>query len=121
MTPFTYTRVPNAEIAVRDGGMAGAKYLGGGTNLVDLMREGIEHPKTLVDVTALSSTIEDARGRRASHRRRNHQHRTRIRSTGAGTLSRACPRDSGGCVGANPQHGDRRRQHPAADALRLFL
>jgi xanthine dehydrogenase YagS FAD-binding subunit len=59
MTPFTYARAPNAAIAVRDGRLAGAKYLGGGTNLVDLMREGIEHPKALVDVTALSSTIEE--------------------------------------------------------------
>jgi xanthine dehydrogenase YagS FAD-binding subunit len=59
MTPFTYARAPNAAAAVRDGGLAGAKYLGGGTNLVDLMREGIEHPSKLVDVTALSSEIED--------------------------------------------------------------
>jgi xanthine dehydrogenase YagS FAD-binding subunit len=59
MTPFTYARASNAAIALRDGGLAGAKYLGGGTNLVDLMREGIEHPRTLVDVTALSSTIKE--------------------------------------------------------------
>jgi xanthine dehydrogenase YagS FAD-binding subunit len=36
-----------------------ARYLGGGTNLVDLMRENIEQPATLVDVTALSQAIED--------------------------------------------------------------
>ncbi len=36
---------------------AGAKYLGGGTNLVDLMRETIEEPHTLIDVTALSKEI----------------------------------------------------------------
>src|SRR5690348_1071071 len=59
MTPFTYAHAPNAVAAVRDGGLAGAKYLGGGTNLVDLMREGIEHPSKLVDVTGLSSVIED--------------------------------------------------------------
>jgi xanthine dehydrogenase YagS FAD-binding subunit len=59
MTPFTYARAPNAADALRDGDLAGAKYLGGGTNLVDLMREGIEHPSKLVDVTALSSMIED--------------------------------------------------------------
>jgi xanthine dehydrogenase YagS FAD-binding subunit len=44
---------------VREGAVAGAKYLGGGTNLVDLMREDIEHPKALIDVTALSSAIEE--------------------------------------------------------------
>ncbi len=37
---------------------ASTRYLGGGTNLVDLMRETIEHPDTLVDVSHLSSTIE---------------------------------------------------------------
>lgn len=31
----------------------GARFLGGGTNLVDLVREGIEEPDTLIDVTRL--------------------------------------------------------------------
>jgi xanthine dehydrogenase YagS FAD-binding subunit len=35
-----------------------AKYLGGGTNLIDLMRENIEKPRALIDVTGLSKTIE---------------------------------------------------------------
>jgi xanthine dehydrogenase YagS FAD-binding subunit len=39
-----------------------AKYLGGGTNLVDLMRETIEHPERLVDVTRLSKQIEAREG-----------------------------------------------------------
>lgn len=30
-----------------------AKFLGGGTNLVDLMREGIEQPGTVIDITRL--------------------------------------------------------------------
>ena len=34
------------------------KYLGGGTNLVDLIRETVEQPDALVDVTGLSSAIE---------------------------------------------------------------
>jgi xanthine dehydrogenase YagS FAD-binding subunit len=36
-----------------------AKYLGGGTNLVDLMRENIECPETLVDVTGFSCEIRN--------------------------------------------------------------
>ena len=32
---------------------AGAKFLGGGTNLLDLMRENIEQPDALVDITRL--------------------------------------------------------------------
>jgi len=36
------------------------RYLGGGTNLVDLLRENIERPATLVDVTGvLSDTVQD--------------------------------------------------------------
>ena len=56
MTPFTYARANNVPDALRLAGTtAGAKYLGGGTNLVDLMRETIERPAALVDVTALST------------------------------------------------------------------
>ena len=59
MTPFSYARAGNAEEARRRGAVGGAKYLGGGTNLVDLMRETIEYPTTLVDVTGLSRDIEE--------------------------------------------------------------
>ena len=59
MTPFTYVRAADVAAAVRGGAGAYAKYLGGGTNLVDLMREGIERPTTLVDVSKLSTTIEE--------------------------------------------------------------
>jgi xanthine dehydrogenase YagS FAD-binding subunit len=59
MTPFTYARAHDAPEAVRLGGEHGAKYLGGGTNLVDLLRETIEHPHSLIDVTGLSNAIEE--------------------------------------------------------------
>jgi xanthine dehydrogenase YagS FAD-binding subunit len=59
MTPFIYERASDRQAAVALGARAGAKYLGGGTNLVDLMRETIEHPKVLVDVAGLSCGIED--------------------------------------------------------------
>ena len=58
MTPFEYGRAQDAADAVRRGAIAGAKFLGGGTNLVDLMRETIERPASLVDVTGLSTAIE---------------------------------------------------------------
>ena len=61
MTPFSYARAGDAAEAVRLGGANHAKYLGGGTNLVDLMRETIERPSALVDVTGLSSTVEERR------------------------------------------------------------
>jgi xanthine dehydrogenase YagS FAD-binding subunit len=59
MTPFTYARAQDAGTALQLGSQPGAKYLGGGTNLVDLMRETIERPLALVDVTDLSRDIEE--------------------------------------------------------------
>ncbi len=59
MTPFVFARATDTSDAVRRGGDAAAKYLGGGTNLVDLMRETIERPTTMIDVTGLSDTIEE--------------------------------------------------------------
>lgn len=62
MMPFSYERAVDASDAVRRA-TGTAKYLGGGTNLVDLMRETIERPDKLVDVTGLSAEIvEDADG-----------------------------------------------------------
>jgi xanthine dehydrogenase YagS FAD-binding subunit len=62
MTPFLFERPTDTSGAVASGARAGARYLGGGTNLVDLMRETIEHPRVLVDVTGLSREIEDTPG-----------------------------------------------------------
>ena len=59
MTPFSFAHASDAASAIRMGGAAGAKFLGGGTNLVDLMRETIERPASLVDVTGLSDAIEE--------------------------------------------------------------
>ncbi len=59
MSPFTYARAADAADAIRRGGEAQTKYLGGGTNLVDLLRETLERPAALVDVTGLSNAIEE--------------------------------------------------------------
>jgi len=40
MRPFSFSRAASAEEAVRLG--ADAKFIAGGTNLLDLMKEGIE-------------------------------------------------------------------------------
>lgn len=58
MTSFTYARASDVAEAVAAVG-AGSKFLGGGTNLVDLMRETVETPSALIDVTGLSSEIAD--------------------------------------------------------------
>jgi xanthine dehydrogenase YagS FAD-binding subunit len=59
MNGFGYARAADTGEAVRlAAGAPHAKYLGGGTNLVDLMRETIECPEKLVDVAGLSRGIE---------------------------------------------------------------
>ncbi|MBP2231249.1 xanthine dehydrogenase YagS FAD-binding subunit [Azospirillum agricola] len=59
MNPFDYARAADPAEAVRlAGARPNTKFLGGGTNLVDLMRETIETPDSLVDVTGLSRRIE---------------------------------------------------------------
>jgi xanthine dehydrogenase YagS FAD-binding subunit len=62
MTPFLYERASDVSAALTARARAGAQYLGGGTNLVDLMRETIEHPDVLVHVTGLSRDIEETQG-----------------------------------------------------------
>jgi len=62
MQPFTYERAatPAAAIAAF-GAHPGARYIAGGTNLLDLMKLQIETPTHLVDVSRLDLTgIEDA-------------------------------------------------------------
>jgi xanthine dehydrogenase YagS FAD-binding subunit len=56
MNPFNYQRATAPEEAVHAVSARGAKFLGGGTNLVDLMRYNVEHPTTLIDVTHLNLT-----------------------------------------------------------------
>jgi xanthine dehydrogenase YagS FAD-binding subunit len=51
---FTYVRAADVAGAVREvESDAGAKFLGGGTNLIDLMKENVERPSRLIDVTRL--------------------------------------------------------------------
>lgn len=52
MRPFTYTSAKNKEQALQ-AYTATTHYLGGGTNLVDLMKEDVERPDQLIDVNNL--------------------------------------------------------------------
>jgi xanthine dehydrogenase YagS FAD-binding subunit len=54
MRPFTYERAASAEAAVKAAAQhPNAKYLAGGTNLLDLMKLEIEQPAHLIDVGRL--------------------------------------------------------------------
>ena len=60
MKPFRYERADDERSAVAVlAGTPGARLLGGGTNLVDLMRLGVETPDVLVDVTRLPANRVD--------------------------------------------------------------
>jgi xanthine dehydrogenase YagS FAD-binding subunit len=61
MKPFAYIRPESTAEAVRAAaGHPGARFLGGGTNLVDLMKLGVETPDLIVDVSRLPlDRIED--------------------------------------------------------------
>lgn len=57
MNPFTYSRAREAAEAVNSlAGKPAAKFLGGGTNLVDLMKMGVEKPDELIDINRLPLT-----------------------------------------------------------------
>jgi xanthine dehydrogenase YagS FAD-binding subunit len=61
MRPFAYDRPVHVADALALGARPGTRYLGGGTNLVDLMKLGVEAPGHLVDVTALPyDSVENA-------------------------------------------------------------
>ena len=56
MNPFTYQRVQEPEAAVHAlASNRSAKLLGGGTNLIDLMKDDVEHPSTLIDINRLQT------------------------------------------------------------------
>ncbi len=64
MKPFTYTRAADTEQAVQSfTQVPESRFIGGGTNLLDLMKMGVERPSHLVDVHRLPLTqIEEHEG-----------------------------------------------------------
>lgn len=52
MYPFAYTKPADTRAALA-AGARGGRYVAGGTTLVDLMRETVERPGTLVDISGL--------------------------------------------------------------------
>jgi xanthine dehydrogenase YagS FAD-binding subunit len=62
VNPFAYQRATEEKMALHTiAANHNAKLLGGGTNLIDLMKDDVEHPTTLVDITRVPlAKIEDA-------------------------------------------------------------
>ena len=54
MNPFAFATASNVpEAIVSAGSVRGGKYVAGGTNILDLMKDGVERPPLLVDINAL--------------------------------------------------------------------
>lgn len=53
MKPFDYARADSVDTATRSGAVPGARFIAGGTNLLDLMKLQVETPETLIDISRL--------------------------------------------------------------------
>lgn len=53
MRKFSYYRAHNLAEAVKAGSSSGVRFIAGGTNLIDLMKEDVERPERLIDITGL--------------------------------------------------------------------
>jgi xanthine dehydrogenase YagS FAD-binding subunit len=60
---FSYVRAAGVPEAVHEGSAKHVRFLAGGTNLIDLMKENVERPERLVDINRLPlNKIEDLEG-----------------------------------------------------------
>jgi xanthine dehydrogenase YagS FAD-binding subunit len=55
MDAISYQRASDLNDAIAAAQRPGAMFIGGGTNLLDLMKGGITHPVTLVDITRIAA------------------------------------------------------------------
>ncbi len=63
MNPFTFTQASDVDAALARLAMTGARPIAGGTNLLDLMKEGVMQPGELVDINRLGlDQVEEAAG-----------------------------------------------------------
>jgi xanthine dehydrogenase YagS FAD-binding subunit len=60
MKPFAFSRAGTVADASTLGASNGSKFIAGGTNILDLMKEGVEGPDRLVDITRLPLTTVKA-------------------------------------------------------------
>jgi xanthine dehydrogenase YagS FAD-binding subunit len=61
MNPFEYKRAEQEQMAIEAvAGAKDAKFLAGGTNLIDLMKNGVETPLRLVDINRVALTNVEA-------------------------------------------------------------
>jgi xanthine dehydrogenase YagS FAD-binding subunit len=59
MTPFSYRLATSERDALARNADGAARFIAGGTNLVDLMRQNIERADALIDISRLPATVEE--------------------------------------------------------------
>jgi hypothetical protein len=103
------------------GNEGAVRFIAGGTNLIDLMKEGVMRPARLVDINRLpldGSSARPTAGLRLGALARNAPRPT---TRWCASAIRCSPRHPGRRLAADPQHGQQRRQPAAAHALLLLL
>ncbi|MDO9381573.1 MAG: xanthine dehydrogenase family protein subunit M [Hyphomicrobiaceae bacterium] len=53
MTPFSFVRADSLSHAIQEGRNPNTRFIAGGTNLVDLMKQNVDRPSRLIDISAL--------------------------------------------------------------------
>ena len=123
MKTFTYERARTpAQAAAAAARKPGAKFIAGGTNLLDLMKLEIETPTHLIDVNGLAlDKIDALPDGGVAHRRAGAQYRSCGRRACAARLRRTVPRTGRRCIGPTAQHGHHCGQSAAANAVSVFF
>ena len=71
MNPFTYLKAKDTKEAVAATGThTNSTFIGGGTNIVDLMKMNIEMPQYVIDITSLDLKKDRSTGERKCAYRR---------------------------------------------------
>ena len=123
MINFAYTRASDIAEAVRAATAdPNAKFIAGGTNLIDLMKEDVERPTRLIDIThlplkAVEETADGGLRIGALVTNTDLAYHPMVESR----YPLLVERDPRRRLAAAAQHGDDRRQPAAADALLLLL
>jgi xanthine dehydrogenase YagS FAD-binding subunit len=118
MKPFRYERASSVASACASGAKPAAKFIAGGTNLVDLMKLQIETPAHLVDINALPlGGIEET----PEHGLRIGALVTNSALAANMQVRRRYPLLSQAILAGAAQQGDHGRKSTAAHALPVLL
>ena len=107
MINFEYVRARDVADAVREvSAEPAAKFIAGGTNLIDLMKYDVERPMRLIDITHFAAQQCGRNGkRRPAHRCARAEQRPRLPPIDRETLSIVVERDPGRGLAATSQYG----------------